>query len=329
MMTLDSDALSSQSSLERSSRGPVIRVGYLGPLGSHSHQAALSLLRLFAWSVDIELVPFPSLRALMRATEAKDISLALLPYENALEGSVIEVLETLGDAQRSIRVWAEFLQPVAHCLIQKQPGEQVTRVLSHPMASSQCRETLAGLFGDKLEIQATTSTSEAVRLLNEMEDATGVAAIANRVAADLFRLPVVKTDISDIPENITRFFLVSAKGPWPESIAPPRTDGLIKSSLCIKLPEYPGVLMECLQIFRKHQVNLSKLESRPTRKKYGDYRFFIDCEADIFAASEGQLYEELKAFAIDIVCQGPYPSLGRPPQVFNGEPSKLSVQSKA
>jgi prephenate dehydratase len=296
-----------------------LRLGCLGPQGSHSHQAALGAIDLLGLhDRPVTLVPVATLGALMAHLEAGELELAILPYENALEGSVVEVLETLGTGKRRLFVHAEFLQPVAHCLIQRAVPAGTTpapvhTVLSHPMGLAQCRETLTRLYGPLLTHRQTSSTSEAVKQLAAMDDPTGYAAIANATAADLFDLTVVHPDVSDANDNLTRFFVASAQPVWPAQWPALPAHAESKTSVCFALPEYPGVLMKYLRLFYQFQVNLTKLESRPTRLRYGDYRFFADCDIDVTTVACGTLLQELKRQATFFHCQGPYKVLGYSP----------------
>lgn len=289
----------------------MLSLGYLGPQGSHSHQTAHSLLDYLFPTYPVELIPAGSLAVLMEQAEAGAVDLALLPYENALEGSVVEVLETLGLNKRTLYTHAELLHPIVHCLIQADATTTPTTILSHPQALSQCRDTLKALYGPDLGTIATTSTSEAVKQVAAKRDEPGLAAIGTAMAAALNGLQVTSRQISDASDNLTRFFLVSGQEAW-QTHWPPLTQRtpVLKTSACIGLPEYPGVLMECLGLFKRYEVNLSKLESRPTRRHYGDYYFFMDIEGDVTSLANGELLKELQAFSTFCYIQGPYVGLG-------------------
>jgi prephenate dehydratase len=302
-------------------------LGYLGPQGSHSHQAIATLLGYLPNSVAFALQPQPTLACLLTAIEQGEVSAGLLPYENALEGSVMEVLQALGTGQRQLFVHAEFVQPIRHALVQHHAGEAVTQVYSHPMALAQCRQTLLATFGDTLTFHATASTSEAVSLLAQLppHQAQGMAALATTTAAEAAGLAITHPDMSDAPHNVTRFMVVTNQPAWPTHLfgqrptpdpcppvvlAQPYAEAcplvLEKCSICFSLPEYPGTLMKYLELFYAFQVNLSKLESRPKRTQMGDYYFFVDCEGDITTVGKGLLFQQLTRQASSFHCQGPY-----------------------
>lgn len=291
--------------------GQQCTLGFLGPPGSHSHQAALTAAQRLGFdSSQLALEPQPTLGLVLHLAETGALDWVVVPYENALQGSVQEVMEALGTGQRQLTIHAEFLQPVRHGLIQRRPGTPVRKVLSHPQALAQCRQTLYTRFGEGILLEATPSTSDAVRQVAEAEHPDDWAAIANATAARLYGLPVVEDDLSDAPNNLTRFMIVSRHADWPAHWPalpgpPPQ-----KCSLCFALPEFPGTLMKYLRLFYQFQVNLTKLESRPTRRQYGDYQFFVDCDTDLGTRAGGALLQELKRQSTFFHWQGPYRELG-------------------
>ena len=316
------------------SSSSILKLGFLGPPGSHSNQAVLKAQDLFHWSFPIEVSPYPTLASVMQGAESGEVSAAILPYENSLEGSVLEVLETLGRQKRALWVHAELLQPITHCLIQKAPvTEQIHTVYSHPQALAQCRDTLQRLFGTRLTMTATSSTSEAVRLIKESPNPEGIAAVGTRMAAKLYGLQVSVPQLNDHPDNLTRFFLVSNQPECPLPLPALQESSYFKTSVCVGLPEYPGVLMDCLKIFKDHQVNLTKLESRPSRKRFGQYYFYLDAEGDITKIADGRFYQELQATSTYLNVKGPYLCLGyehlqHPPQQGSTTEAEQEAQGK-
>jgi prephenate dehydratase len=248
----------------------------------------------------------------MEATEKQAVTYGLVPYENALEGSVIEVLETLGLQKRQLQPQLEFLVPVLHGLIQKAPGP-IHTVVSHPQALGQCRETLIRLYGKDLLFENAPSTSEAVKSLQGTPAESGRAALGSRAAAERYGLQVIHPDVSDAPDNMTRFFLLSASAqntqPLPPGTLPPDTP--LKTSLCLGLQDRPGALVDVLLLFKQFSVNLTKIESRPSRKRFGEYLFHIDTQGDLDAPEKNEVLNALKAHTTYLQRLGPYASLGR------------------
>jgi prephenate dehydratase len=317
--------------------GP-LTLGFLGPVGSNTFQATFALLHHLGCPAVTEETPpslalkaFGSLHHLLQATEAGACHLALIPYENALEGSVFEVLEALGNKDRQLHIYAELLQPITHTLF-CQKGQEDTplhTVLSHPMALAQCKESLQAHYPQATQLVPTTSTSQAVQELLALppEQAAGVAALANPYLAQRHpNLYPLVSDLSDGEDNLTRFLVIGPQPSWPEGLPPLPQGATPKVSLCVELHEYPGVLMEYLQVFHRYWVNLTKLESRPARKRYGAYRFFMDMEGDLPTIAEGRLLNELTARSTYFLAQGPYACLGLLPTPLLPSPQVLQQQ---
>ena len=299
-------------------------IGYLGPAGSNSEQSLLQLAKRLGWQASAyRLEPYPNLIALVDATEQGSVALAVMPYENALEGSVVEVLEALGQEESPLCVHAEYLYPIQHAFLQQPTGGTTTpiqTVWSHPMALAQCKQKLRQQFGTGLRLEPMPSTSEAVARLAALspEEAQGIGVLANPVLAARYpKLTQSFLDLSDATDNLTRFLLVSNQPQWYAERLPlenPEAEASTpqwKTSISVSLHEYPGVLMEYLQVFHRYWMNLSRIESRPTRKRYGDYRFHIDVEGQVPAVAEGRLLMELQARSTYFNLQGPYRCLGR------------------
>jgi prephenate dehydratase len=292
------------------------RLGYLGPKGSNSHQAAFTALHYFSGTEEqqppVHLVAYPTVSQLLDATQAGDHTLGILPYENALEGAVVEVLETLGRQDSGIYIQASFLQPIQHALM-IHPGHSPETPLhtfySHPMALGQCKERLWKQYGRSIQLIPTASTAEAAqRLANTpVAQAEGVGVLATAVAASMNRLQILASDLSDHAENVTCFLMASATPQWPSVLPPLKPGGKLKTTLCVGLHEYPGVLTEYLQVFQRYWVNLTKIESRPTRLSFGDYRFFLEAEGNIPSLADGRMLSELQARSRYFHMQGPYP----------------------
>jgi|GEM_PF-4468040 len=294
-----------------------LTIGYLGPEGSNSHHAALSALSFLKLQTDaVTFMPYATLSLLLEATATGEHTLSIMPYENALEGAVVEVLEALGNAQIPLHTHAEFLQPIEHSLLVQTPDSETKlhTIYSHAMALNQCKNSLRTKFGSDIQLIPTASTAHAAQNLRELSpsDAQGVGVLATQVAARMNHLHTLDMDMSDALQNITRFFMVSNTPEWPDSLPALPKDVPMKTSMCVSLHEYPGVLTEYLQVFQRYWVNLTKIESRPTRQTYGDYHFFLDAEGDIRLPNEGRLLSELTARSRVFHMQGPYWCLGLP-----------------
>jgi prephenate dehydratase len=245
-----------------------MRIGYLGPPGTFSDEA-VARCDLAAGG---EAVPFPSFPEAYEAALAGAVDAALLPVENSLEGSVGAVLDLLVH-RPGLRIRRELLLPVRQMLLAL-PGvtlRDVRRVLSHPQPLGQCaRFLLERLPGAELE--ATRSTTEAAGKVAGGEP--GAAAIASRAAAARFGLALLAEDIQDSAENLTRFVLVAREDEPPT--------GFDRTSIAFTLDrDRPGGLHEVLWEFARLGLNLSKIESRPTKASMGHYVFFLDFEGHL------------------------------------------------
>lgn len=246
-----------------------MRVGFLGPPGTYAEEA---LLRLVGPEPEQTLVPYATVADCFAGVRSGEVPEALVPIENAIEGSVNVTLDQLAAADGEVVVLAEIVQPVRHHLAAR-PGvalDRITRVLSHPHATPQCSAFLrARLPG--VEIAATTSTADAMRIVSETDEPW--AAIGNLRAADIYALNVLADDIEDVRDNATRFVLIGVNP--VDALGP---GSFVTSIICVPPRDRPGVLLAILQEFAMRAVNLTKLESRPAKTGLGRYLFHIDME---------------------------------------------------
>lgn len=241
-----------------------MRVAYLGPPGTFSEEA-VSRCELARGA---EREPFPSFAAAYEAALQGRADAALLPIENSLEGSVGAVLDLLVH-QPGLLIRRELLLPVEQHLLGR-PGtrlEEVRRVLSHPQALGQC----AAFLHRKLPgvpLVPTHSTADGAR---QAAEEPGAAAIGARAAAERYRLAILAESIQDPGENFTRFVLLAREDEAPT--------GRDRTSIAFTLDrDRPGGLHEILGEFAQRRINLSKIESRPTKQAVGHYVFYLDFE---------------------------------------------------
>lgn len=245
-----------------------MRVGYLGPPGTFCEEA---LLDLMGFGVDLEEISFPTVIDCFRAVRGGEVPAALVPIENTIEGSVNQTLDQF--ALGGIRVRGEAVLPIRHHLIAAAPIAlaDIERVLSHPHATAQCQAFLRASTPGA-EIVAANSTADAVRFVGTGAEPTS-AAIGTLRAAELYGCEVIARDIADTADNSTRFVLIGTEA--LEAVGP----GAFRTSIiCEPSRDRPGGLLAILQEFAMRAVNLTKLESRPTKTGLGRYMFFIDIE---------------------------------------------------
>lgn len=246
-----------------------LSLAYLGPTGTNSETAALAYS---AWlenqhQVKATLCPYPSIAQAIQSVVKGEIDQAVIPVENSIEGSVTVVLDALWQAA-NLHVHRELTIPIAHGLLSyAQSLEQIKTVYSHPQGLAQCQEWLNSHL-PQAQLIPTKSTTEGIKYLKD--DLTAAAVSAPR-AAELYQVPLLQSDIKDRPDNCTRFWIVGSQV----------SDFGSHLSLAFSLPQNaPGALVKALEIFAQRNINLSKIESRPTKRLLGEYIFFIDLEGN-------------------------------------------------
>jgi chorismate mutase / prephenate dehydratase len=264
-----------------------LRVTYLGPAGSYSHEAALQLV-----GSSVELIPQASLGEALRAAETGSSDVALLPIENSSEGMVVETHKLLRTTP--LTIMDETRLDIRHCLLSRCDAlTDISQVYAHPQALGQCRNWLQTHL-PHAELIAQSSNSRAA----EMAAATPhTAAIASRYAARLVGLAVLASNINDNPANQTRFILLGSQQTEPT--------GNDKTSLICTTKDVPGALHALLGIFVAHAVNLVRLESQPASNH--DYLFYIDIEGHQADTQVAAALEELRQTAKDCKVLGSYP----------------------
>jgi prephenate dehydratase len=208
------------------------------------------------------------------AVERAETDMAIVPIENSIEGSVTTTLDTLWQVD-DLKICQALVQPIIHVLVTHTTKlTTLQTVYSHPQPLGQCQQWLAQHL-PQVSLIPTHSTTEALNYI----DADGtVAAITSERAAKLYDLPILERSIQDYPDNCTRFLVVTR--PQSNIAIPPIPNSTVFTSLAFSLRRnVPGSLVTPLQIFADRQINLSRIESRPSKRSLGDYVFFVDAEA--------------------------------------------------
>ncbi|MDO8886823.1 prephenate dehydratase [Candidatus Oleimmundimicrobium sp.] len=245
------------------------KIAFLGPRGTFTEEALLSAVAV----KEENLVPYATVYDVIKAIDKSEVKNGIVPIENSIEGSVNATLDVLTFEANNLLIEREIIVPIRHRLIVK-PGvglKDITTVVSHPQAVAQCRKYLAkNLPG--IEILAANSTADAVRKVAEANHQS--AAIGTELAAKLYGLKVLKEDIEDFKDNKTRFVLLGKE--------PAKRTGKDKTSIVVFIYEdRPGSLLQILQEFAYRYINLTKIQSRPTKKGLGNYCFWIDMEGHV------------------------------------------------
>lgn len=246
-----------------------ISIAHLGPAGTYAETAALSCINWLTQESGQEsiLCPYPSIAQTLIAVADQKAQYAVVPVENSIEGSVTMTLDNLWQLD-SLQIQRALVMPISHALLSHtQRLDEIRAVYSHPQALAQCQKWL-DKFLPSAQLIAANSTTEA---LQHLSDDSTIAAISSQRAAQLYNLPILACPINDYPDNCTRFIVLSLKS----------SPGGTHTSLAFEMSaNQPGMLVKPLQVFAQRNINLTRIESRPTRRTPGTYHFFLDLQAD-------------------------------------------------
>jgi prephenate dehydratase len=270
-------------------------IAYLGPAGTYAEAAAFACADWLKQISNEEVIlhPYASIAKALKAASNGQATLAVVPAENSIEGGVTTTLDMLWQLE-NLQIQLAIVLPILHAMISRSPTlEAIRRIYSHPQALAQCQGWIES-FLPEAEVIPINSTTEALRYV-EADEIAG--AIASQRAAQMYNLPVLAHPINDHPDNFTRFWMLSLR---------PATGGT-HTSLAFSFPnDAPGTLAGALQIFAHRHINLSRIESRPTKRSLGEYLFFIDIEADIQAPLVQSALQELAALTETLKLFGSY-----------------------
>lgn len=278
------------------------------PKGSFSDEAA----RYFFRGKQVELVYHNMIADVFKSTDRGDTDWSVIPIENTIDGSVSLHMDWLVH-EVDLPIRAEWVFPAVQNLVgrlselQSESGSgswdpaKIRKVISHPVAMAQCYEFLRSRL-PHAEMETRSSTAEAIRTVSE-HPGEGWAAIGTKTAAAEYGLDVLEERVTDHDNNYTRFLLVG-RTPFEDENAVFR-----KTSILVTLPEdYPGALHQVLSAFAWRRINLSRIESRPTKKKLGNYYFFIDIEMSLDTVLLPAALAEIEAIGCQVRILGSYPS---------------------
>jgi prephenate dehydratase len=278
-----------------------MRLGYLGPPGTFSEEAARQVA-----GADARLVPFPTIHEAVVAVERGAVERALVPVENSLEGGVSATLDALAWDARATVIVGETVLAIRNCLIARQAIalDAVEAVISHPQPLAQCARFLrAELPG--AAVRAAASTADAVRTVAQASEPW--AAIGPRGAAERYGATVLREEIDDEPGNATRFVWLAPAG-TPAADAGPETAWKTSVLFAGAGDAQPGWLVRCLSEFAFRGVNLTKIESRPMRGRLGHYLFHVDMEGRADQSSVADAVSALGAHCDEVRLLGTYPA---------------------
>ncbi|MCX5771252.1 MAG: prephenate dehydratase [Candidatus Hydrogenedentes bacterium] len=265
-----------------------ISVAFLGPRDTFSHMAAM---RVFGVTADYH--PLATLSDIFTEVERKRIDYGVVPVESSMGGGVHDTLDRFVNSD--LKIVNEVLLQITQNLLANCPMDQIKRVYSKDNAFVQCRNWLRANLPNA-ELIDTSSTAEAARIAH---GEPGTAAIASALAAQTYNLEILIARIEDSPNNYTRFFVVG------HQLAKPT--GKDKTSILISVKDRPGALYSLLLPFYENNVNLTRIESRPSRKKAWEYVFFIDMLGHVTEPAVTNVLEKVGEYCNEIKILGSYP----------------------
>jgi len=272
-----------------------VKVAFQGERGAYSECAIYK-----HFGSHVQTKPCKRFSDVFKSVETHEADFGVVPVENSIEGSVNQVYDLF--LEHELRVCGEIIIKIAHCLIANPQAElnSIKVVYSHPQALAQCRNFLERLGW---ELISTYDTAGSVKLIKE-KGIADAAAIASEQAAKIYEMKILEKNIADNPNNFTRFFVLS------ETDAPP--SGNDKTSIIFSTKHVPGALYRALEEFARRGINLTKIESRPTRRKPWEYNFYLDFEGHRSETRCAEALEGLKAKSLFLKILGSYPKAAGP-----------------
>lgn len=272
-------------------------IAFQGEHGAYSEEAIFK-----EFGKRVKTVPAATIREVFQLTEAGGVDAGVVPVENSVEGSINETYDMLLSSE--VRVVGEVVLRVVHCLIAL-PTARLARVkvvYSHPQALAQCRDFVTSRG---LEPIVTYDTAGSVKMIKEKR-LEGAAAIAGQRAAEIYGLKVLKKGIEDYATNSTRFLVIKA-GPGAAAEGAGARGGARKTSLIFSVKHTPGSLYNALEVFAREKINLTKIESRPTKERPWEYYFFVDFEGSEKEPRVARVLSELGEKTAFMKLLGSYP----------------------
>lgn len=266
-----------------------LRVGFLGPEATFTHLAAQKKFGKFA-----QFAPYRSIADIFSEVEKGNVDYGVVPMENSVEGVVGYTLDLLVDSP--LNIIAEIPLPVSlHFLTSHGDPSRIKKIFSHPHAIAQCRVWIEKNF-PQAGVENAESTAAAAQIAREDETA---GALANEIAAEMYGLKVTSRSIQDLSHSMTRFVVISRKGV--------EKSGRDKTSVVFSVQDKPGALVKCLKILSRDNINMTKIESRPVKKRAWEYIFFVDLDGHAGDEVMKKALGEIEKFCTFFKVLGSYP----------------------
>lgn len=279
-----------------------MKVGILGPEGTFSEIAALLWLkrRGDGGLETAEIQYYETIFDVSESIASREVDYGIVPIENSLEGSVSETLDLLSSETNGagIQIVGEVLVPIKLCLLAKGSLDKIRTVVSHQHALAQCKQFIRERLQPRgVKVKSVESTARAAKLAQEID---AIAALASEAAAKRYKLRILAENVQD-KESVTRFVALAS------STITTSPTGKDKTSLLLYLKDRPGALYGALGEFAQRGINLTKIESRPSKRALGDYMFHIDCEGHREDAGIKNVLKAVEERAVMLRILGSYP----------------------
>lgn len=265
-----------------------VRIAYFGLPATFTHQAARS-----RFGASVEYVSCETIGDVFLAVSKKNADYGVVPIENSTEGAVTHTLDEFTNT--SLKICAEISQPIAHHLMAKGPSESIVRVYSHPQVFGQCRKWLL-MNMPQAELVPVASTSRAAEMAAKEPNA---GALASDLAAEMYGLNICASNIQDLSGNTTRFLVVGKRYG--------AATGRDKTSIFFAVKHKTGALCTALEVFKRHELNMAKIESRPSKTRVWEYYFFLDIEGHVDELRVQEALQELQDHCSVLTVLGSYP----------------------
>jgi chorismate mutase / prephenate dehydratase len=275
-----SGALSLQKSME---------IAYLGPEATFTHQAAIQ-----RFGASLRYIPLKTVPDVFTEVSKHRADYGVVPVENSTEGVVTHTLDMFVDSD--LKIVSQIVLPIQHCLLSNGLRSQIRKLFAHPQSLGQCRAWIQANL-PKAEIIETSSNARSAELAAKLK---GTAAIAGVLAAERYDLDVLEYDIQDNVANATRFLVLGRQSTPPT--------GQDRTSLMISITDKVGALYTALAAFRRFRINMTKIESRPSKRKAWEYFFFIDCDGHVEEPKVRNAIDYLSEHCNFIKVLGSYPN---------------------
>ena len=278
------EIMSSALSLQKT-----MRITYLGPEATFTHQAAIK-----RFGSSLRYQPQKTITDVFNEVSKNRADYGVVPIENSTEGVVTHTLDMFVDSD--LKIVSQIVLRVQHCLLSDSRKSQVKKLLAHPQALAQCRAWVQNNL-PRVEIIETSSNARSAELAAKEK---GAAAIAGQLASEKYGLAVLEYDIQDNAANATRFLVLGR-------LCSPAT-GHDRTSIMISLVDKVGALHRAIAAFRRYRINMTKIESRPSKRKAWEYFFFIDCDGHVSDHKVAKAIGELEQQCSFVKVLGSYPN---------------------